>query len=98
MTLDFTPDHLEIERRVEALLFAAAAPLSLAEIARRLPEGADVIHEPTETDEFESMAKRETLELVRAYYRISDPTVRRRAFELIKALGGETKDSDTAGS
>ncbi|MGX1803768.1 SMC-Scp complex subunit ScpB, partial [Brevundimonas naejangsanensis] len=42
MTLDFTPDHLEIERRVEALLFAAAAPLSLAEIARRLPEDADV--------------------------------------------------------
>lgn len=40
--LDFSPDHLEIERRVEALLFAAAAPLSLAEIARRLPEGADV--------------------------------------------------------
>lgn len=40
--LDFTPDHLEMERRVEALLFAAAAPLSAAEIARRLPEGADV--------------------------------------------------------
>ena len=29
-------------RRVEALLFAAAGPLSIAEIARRLPEGADV--------------------------------------------------------
>ncbi|HBY44163.1 MAG TPA: SMC-Scp complex subunit ScpB, partial [Brevundimonas sp.] len=42
MSLDFTPDHLDIERRVEALLFAAAAPLSLAEIARRLPQGADV--------------------------------------------------------
>ena len=42
MSLDFTPDHVEIERRVEALLFAAAAPLSLAEIARRLPQGADV--------------------------------------------------------
>lgn len=40
--LDFTPDHLEMERRVEALLFAAAGPLSAAEIARRLPEGADV--------------------------------------------------------
>lgn len=39
--LDFTPDADEIERRVEALLFAAAGPLSLAEIARRLPEGAD---------------------------------------------------------
>lgn len=37
----FAPDEAEIERRVEALLFAAAGPLSLAEIARRLPEGAD---------------------------------------------------------
>ena len=41
MSLTFTPDETEIERRVEALLFAAAAPLSAAEIARRLPEGAD---------------------------------------------------------
>ena len=39
--LSFQPDDAEIERRVEALLFAAAAPLSAAEIARRLPEGAD---------------------------------------------------------
>lgn len=39
--LVFTPDDAEIERRVEALLFAAAAPLSAAEIARRLPEGVD---------------------------------------------------------
>jgi transcriptional regulator with XRE-family HTH domain len=29
---------------------------------------------------------RETLELVRAYYRIADPAVRRRLFELAKAL------------
>lgn len=41
MSLTFTPDDTEIERRVEALLFAAAAPLSAAEIARRLPEGVD---------------------------------------------------------
>ena len=40
--LEFKPDELEIERRVEALLFAAAGPLSAAELARRLPEGADV--------------------------------------------------------
>ncbi|HYE46579.1 MAG TPA: SMC-Scp complex subunit ScpB [Caulobacter sp.] len=33
-------DH--IERCVEALLFAAAEPLSHADLARRLPEGADV--------------------------------------------------------
>jgi transcriptional regulator with XRE-family HTH domain len=30
--------------------------------------------------------KRETLELVRAYYRIPDPAVRKRLFELTKAL------------
>ncbi len=40
--LRFAPDEAEIERRVEALLFAAAGPLSAADIARRLPEGADV--------------------------------------------------------
>jgi segregation and condensation protein B len=40
--LRFEPDSGEIERRVEALLFAAAGPLSAAEITRRLPEGADV--------------------------------------------------------
>ncbi|MBM3482932.1 MAG: helix-turn-helix transcriptional regulator [Alphaproteobacteria bacterium] len=33
------------------------------------------------------MDRRETLELVRAYYRIEDPLVRRRVFELIKSLG-----------
>lgn len=38
----FAPDEAEIERRVEALLFAAAGPLSAADLARRLPEGVDV--------------------------------------------------------
>lgn len=32
----------DTEREVEALLFAAAGPLSLEDLARRLPEGADV--------------------------------------------------------
>jgi len=32
----------ETEREVEALLFAAAGPLSEADLARRLPEGADI--------------------------------------------------------
>lgn len=44
---------------------------------------------PSETDEVDSMARRETLELVRAYYRIDDSGVRRRTFELVKALGGD---------
>ncbi len=33
------------------------------------------------------LAKRETLELVRAYYRIIDPAVRKRVFDLIKSMG-----------
>lgn len=32
------------------------------------------------------LAKRETLELVRAYYKISDPKTRKRLFELTKAI------------
>ncbi len=32
------------------------------------------------------LTKRETLELVRAYYRITDPAMRKRMFDLIKSL------------
>jgi segregation and condensation protein B len=43
---DFAPaqarEPAEIEREVEALLFAAAGPLSLEDLATRLPEGSDV--------------------------------------------------------
>lgn len=35
-------DEGETERRVEALLFAAAEPLALGDLAKRLPEGAEV--------------------------------------------------------
>lgn len=38
------------------------------------------------TVEPDPLAKRETLELVRAYLRISDPQIKRRLFELAKAL------------
>ncbi len=38
------------------------------------------------------MAKRETLELVRAYYKINDPAVRKRLFEMVKALGANGLD------
>ena len=34
----------------------------------------------------DTLHRRETLELVRAYYRITDPAVRKRVFELIKSL------------
>lgn len=38
------------------------------------------------TPEQDTMLRRETLELVRAYYKIEAPTVRRRMRELIKAM------------
>ncbi|MFM2043909.1 MAG: hypothetical protein RLY86_2485 [Pseudomonadota bacterium] len=56
--------------------------------------GPEATGEVSETQEFESMARRETLELVRAYYRIPEEHVRRRAFELIKALAGDAADED----
>lgn len=42
-------------------------------------------------EEYESedqLSRRETLELVRAYYRIPDQSLRKRIFEMIKAVGG----------
>ena len=43
------------------------------------------------------MSKRETLELVRAYYRIADPDVRRRVFDLVKAIGHGERGESAAG-
>ncbi|MBO1080118.1 helix-turn-helix domain-containing protein [Roseomonas haemaphysalidis] len=42
--------------------------------------------EQQEGFEDDTLHKRETLELVRAYYRINEPSVRKRVFELIKSL------------
>jgi len=41
---------------------------------------------PAEPYQAEPVMKRETLELVRAYLRIGDPLLRRRVFELAKAI------------
>ena len=46
----------------------------------------DVKNLPRPSDEKDPMAKRETLELVRAYYKIQDPAVRKRVFELTKVI------------
>lgn len=50
---------------------------------------------PDTQDSFgdDTLSRRETLELVRAYYRITDPGVRKRVFELIKSLVPETTAS-----
>ncbi len=41
-----------------------------------------------ELPDADAMRRRETLELVRAYYRIPDPNLRRRLFDLAKAMAG----------
>jgi len=42
--------------------------------------------EPFSSGVDDQLNKRETLELVRAYYRITDPAVRKRMFDLMKSL------------
>lgn len=48
------------------------------------------VEEPS-SYELDPMAKRETLELVRAYYKITDPQLRKRLFEMTKALGAASE-------
>jgi len=55
----------------------------VADKSPRLIAGLD---EEPEAIEADPLTKRETLELVRAYYRIADPMVRKRVFDLAKAL------------
>jgi transcriptional regulator with XRE-family HTH domain len=54
------------------------------QVVRGLSEN---INPPPEPD---PLARRETLELVRAYYKIADPRVRKRLFDLVKSLGSKT--------
>lgn len=53
------------------------------------------VEEPQPFDA-DPMTKRETLELVRAYYRITDPQVRKRVFELAKALASASEANRAA--
>lgn len=55
------------------------------------PEAADELDVALAAD---PMARRETLELVRAYYRIVDPKVRKRVFELTKSIANAAEDSE----
>ena len=66
----------------------ASAPLSGSSPVAGFAEGQDAYGGAAD----ELMNKRETLELVRAYYRIADPTVRKRMFELIKSMGAPIPD------
>jgi len=66
---------------------ASKSPSRLRGLAEPKPE-------PFEPD---PLAKRETLELVRAYYRIPDAQARKRLFELTKALGRTVRKRRASG-
>ena len=52
----------------------------------RLMGVAETRHQPVYSLDDDPLSRRETLELVRAYYRIDEVQVRKRVFELTKAL------------
>jgi transcriptional regulator with XRE-family HTH domain len=62
-----------------------------AQAAGAAAPGETAAFEPAPAREGETMMRRETLELVRAYYRISDPRIRRRLFDLTKAIANATE-------
>ncbi len=64
------------------------------EVAARSPAQSGGRAKEPPSYEPDPMAKRETLELVRAYYKITDPEIRKRLYELTKTLGAAaSKDS-----
>ena len=56
------------------------------QIAARSPRQIRGLVQEEDSYEPDPMAKRETLELVRAYYKINDPRVRKRLFDMTRAL------------
>lgn len=65
-------------------------PTDIQEAGSRLAVGFS--ETPVDSFKGDPLARRETLELVRAYYRIADPKVRKRLFELTKTLAADPKD------
>jgi transcriptional regulator with XRE-family HTH domain len=58
-----------------------------AEVQKQTPSALMITKQRPEIDqERDPLARRETLELVRAYYRITDPVVRKRLADLVKAV------------
>lgn len=64
-----------------------------SDVAERKPAASIVLDDVSQGGfDADPMARRETLELVRAYYRIKDPLVRKRVFELAKTLANVSDD------
>jgi transcriptional regulator with XRE-family HTH domain len=63
-----------------------------AAVQKQTPSALMITKQRPEIDQEEDpLATRETLEFVRAYYKITDPVVRKRVFELTKAIAKSTE-------
>lgn len=65
---------------------SAVSSRSPAQVRHEGPQALGAAEEAA-SYEADPMARRETLELVRAYYKIRDPAVRKKLFDMTKALG-----------
>ncbi len=70
--------------KVPVSYFFDDMPPEIAQTGRRRPFGFS--ESETAAYEADTLAKRETLELVRAYYRIKNEKARKRVFALVKTL------------
>ncbi len=61
--------------------------LSPAAAGARKRRAKGLSEAPASVLEPDSLSKRETVELIRAYYRVKDPKLRKRVLDLLKALG-----------
>jgi len=74
-----------------------ANALSGRRMSRRGRKSVGEAGTPFEQDK-DPLIKRETLELVRAYYKIREDRVRKRIFEMVKAVGAASHAEALAGS
>jgi transcriptional regulator with XRE-family HTH domain len=72
--------------------FGELPPAAALEMRRIAGQDPGLREEPTEPYLNDPLARREVLELVRAYCRIPDPALRHRLFELTKTLAGAPVD------
>ncbi len=64
------------------------------DIRSRDSTGQHQLADPEAKFEHQFLSRRETLELVRAYYRITDSEVRKRVFEVVKSIANREGKSD----
>lgn len=62
----------------------------LPEVETSVKDGEAARHAVAKPNGKDPVSKRETLELVRNYYRVGDPRVRKRIFELVKSISKQS--------